>query len=139
MSATEASGNGGASAGIAETVRTGQLLPVAPQELANERWADGDGPATGELGRLAEIVLPADDHAPGAARIVIAHCLTGLVAPTIVDEAQLLGSELVKNSLPHARVDRGDTMFVRVHLGTETLRVEVEHSRTTGWFEMARA
>jgi hypothetical protein len=139
MSATHRSANGGASAAIAQTVRTGRLLAIAPREPANERWADGDGPASGELGRLAEVVLPTDDHAPGAARIVIAHCLTGLVARAIVAEAQLLGSELVENRLPHARVDRGDTMFVRVHLGTETLRVEVEHQRTTVWFEMARA
>jgi hypothetical protein len=138
MSATDGSANGGASAAIAQTVPTGRLFAIAPPALANERWAGGDDSVTGELGRLAEVVLPAEHHAPGAARIVIAHCLTGLVTRAILDEAQLLGSELVKNRLPHARVDRGDTMFVRVHLGTETLRVEVEHQRTT-WFEMARA
>ena len=69
MSATDGSGNGGASAGIAQTIRGGPL---------------------------EEVVLPADAAAPGAARTVI-------------------------------------------RLGTDTLRVEVEHPRTTDWFEMGRA
>jgi hypothetical protein len=139
MSATDGSANGAASAAIAQTVHTGRLLAIAPREPANGRWVDGDGPATGELGRLAEVVLPADDHAPGAARIVIAHCLTGLVARAIVAEAQLLGGQLVEDRLPHAHVGRGDTILVGVHLGAEALRVEVQHPRTTDWFEMARA
>jgi hypothetical protein len=138
MSASDGSANGGASLAPAQTVRTGRLVAIAPRDPANERSAD-DRPATGELGRLAEVVLPTDAAAPGAARIVIAHCLTGLVARTIVDEAQRLGSELVADRLPHARIDRGDTMFVRVHLGAEALRVEVDHQRTTVWFDMARA
>ena len=71
MSATEESRSGGASAGIAQTVRTGPLLAVEPREPA----------ATGDLGRLGEVVLPADARtAAGAARIVIGHCLTGLVS-----------------------------------------------------------
>jgi hypothetical protein len=42
---------------------------------------------------------------------------------------ELLASALVTSPL-HARVDRGDTMFVRV---------EVDHLRTTDSFEMGRA
>lgn len=130
MSATEASGKDG----IGRTVRTGPLVALEPPQVAS----DAEGPATGVLGRLAEIVLPADDHAPGAGRLVIAHCLNGLASRMIVDEAELLGSELIKDSLLHRQAGRGNTILLSVHLGAETLRVEVEHQRTT-WFEMARA
>jgi hypothetical protein len=49
-----------------------------------------------------------------------------------------LGSALVTSPL-HARVDRGDAMFVRVDLGAEAPRVEADHPRTTDSFEMRRA
>jgi anti-sigma regulatory factor (Ser/Thr protein kinase) len=87
---------------------------------------------SGELARLGEVVLPADAHAPGAARIVITHCLAGLVARRILDEAILLGSELVTNSLRHADLRVGNPVFVRVHLGAEALRIEVENPGTVG-------
>lgn len=132
MSATEGTGHGGASAGIAQTTRSGPLLAAEPREPA----------ATGDLGRLGEVVLPAEATAAGAARIVIGHCLTGLVSRRIVGEAQLHGSELVSNSLLHAQVDRGDVVLVRVYLGAEALRIEIDipgSRRGTVWFEMGRA
>ena len=47
---------------------------------------------------LAEVGIPADDAAPGAARMVIVHCLAALVAHRVARDAELLGSELVTNS-----------------------------------------
>jgi hypothetical protein len=126
MSATEGTGHRGASAGIASTTRSGPLLAAEPRE-------------PGDLGRLGEVVLPADATVAGAARIVIGHCLTGLVSRRIVADAQLHGSELVSNSLLHGH---GDVVLVRVYLGAEALRVEIDNPRTrrgTVWFEMGRA
>jgi hypothetical protein len=128
MSATEGTGHRGAVAGIASTTRSGPLLAAEPRE-------------PGDLGRLGEVVLPADATAAGAARIVIGHCLTGLVSRRIVGEAQLHASELVSNSLLHAQVDRGEVLLVRVYLGAEALRIEIDNPGTrrgTVWFEMAR-
>jgi hypothetical protein len=128
MSATEGTGHRGAFAGIASTTRSGPLLAAEPRE-------------PGDLGRLGEVVLPADATAAGAARIVIGHCLTGLVSRRIVAEAQLHASELVSNSLLHAQVDRGEVLLVRVYLGAEALRIEIDNPGTrrgTVWFEMAR-
>jgi anti-sigma regulatory factor (Ser/Thr protein kinase) len=88
--------------------------------------------ASRELGLLAEVVLPADAAAPGAARMVIAHCLSGLVARRILGDAQLLGTELVTNSLQHAELRGGDPVFVRIYLGAEALRLEVENPGTAG-------
>jgi hypothetical protein len=132
MSATEGTGFGGASAGIARTPRSDPLLAAEPREPAT----------TGDLGRLGEVVLPADAAAAGAARIVIGHCLTGLVSRRIVGEAQLHGSELVSHSLLQDQADRGDVVLVRVYLGAGALRVEIENPGTrrgTVWFEMGRA
>jgi hypothetical protein len=132
MSATEGTGHRGASAGIARTTRSGPLVALEPRDPA----------ATGDLGTLAEVVLPADATAAGAARIVIGHCLTGLVSRRIIGEAQLHGSELVSNSLRHDQADRGDVVLVRIYLGAEALRIEIENPGTrrgTVWFEMGRA
>ena len=132
MSATEGTGHGGASAGIAHTARSGPPLALEPREPG----------ATGDLGTLAEVVLPADATAAGAARIVIGHCLTGLVSRKIVGEAELHGSELVSNSLLHDQADGGDVILVRVYLGADALRVEIDNPGTrrgTVWFEMGRA
>jgi hypothetical protein len=128
MSATEGTGQGGASEGIARAARSGPLLAVEPREPA----------ATGDLGRLGEVVLPADATAAGAARIVIGQCLTGLVSRRMVGEAQPHGS----NSLLHAQVDRDDLVLVRVYLGAEMLRIEIDNPGTrrgTAWAEMGRA
>jgi anti-sigma regulatory factor (Ser/Thr protein kinase) len=88
--------------------------------------------ASDELTRLSEVALAADAYAPGAARIVISDCLTGLVAHRVLDEARLLGSELVGNSVRHGDLRAGDPVVVRVHLGAEVLRIEVENAGTAG-------
>ena len=132
MSATEATGFGGVSAGTARTTRSGPLLAAESREPA----------VTGDLGTLGEVVLPADAAAAGAARIVIGHCLTGLVSRRIVAEAQVHGGELVSNSLLHAQVGGGDVVRVRVYVGSEALRVEIDNPGTRRgivWFEMGRA
>jgi anti-sigma regulatory factor (Ser/Thr protein kinase) len=85
-----------------------------------------------EPGMLGEIVLPAGAAAPGAARLVIAHCLTGLVARSVVDDARLLGSELVYNSVQHGGLRGGEPLLVRLYLGADAVRIEVENPGTFG-------
>jgi anti-sigma regulatory factor (Ser/Thr protein kinase) len=84
------------------------------------------------LARLGEVALPANDHAAGAARVVIDHCLSGLAARRVVDEAKLLGSELVTNSLQHGDLRDDDPVLLRIDVGAELLRVEVENPGTVG-------
>jgi anti-sigma regulatory factor (Ser/Thr protein kinase) len=91
----------------------------------------GDAPIP-ELGKLAEMALPSGSGAPGAARMVIAHCLTGLVAQQVLEDAELLASELVTNSLEHGGLADGDTVLVRVYLAADTLRLEIENPGTAG-------
>jgi anti-sigma regulatory factor (Ser/Thr protein kinase) len=80
----------------------------------------------------AEIVLPTGTGAPHAARTVIALCLTGLVAPSILHDAALLASELVTNSLEHGELADPDLVRLRVYLAPETLRLEIENPGTAG-------
>jgi anti-sigma regulatory factor (Ser/Thr protein kinase) len=94
-----------------------------------------DGDRAEDRVRLAEIALPAGPFAPGAARIVVEHCLVGLVAEPIVRDAQLLISELVSNSVRHGDLGDGDAVRVRVHLDPNTLRLEVENPGTAGTVE----
>jgi len=104
-------------------------------ELAERRppsgRRDSDRPGT-QPGELAEIALPVGSRAPGAARMVTAHCLTGLVAPRVLHDAELLVSELVTNSWDHGRLDEYDAVLVRIYLTAKTLRLEIENAGTAG-------
>jgi anti-sigma regulatory factor (Ser/Thr protein kinase) len=99
--------------------------PVAPGRRT------GETPVR-ELGELAEIALPAGSSAPGAARMITAHCLTGLVAPRVLEDAELLVTELVTNCLDHGQLDEHDVVLVRIYLAAKTLRVEIENAGTAG-------
>jgi anti-sigma regulatory factor (Ser/Thr protein kinase) len=101
------------------------LQPAAPSRRSSDA-------AIPQFGKLAEIALPTGSGAPGAARMVIAHCLTGLVSQRVLPDAELLVSELVTNSVRHGELGDGDTVLVRVYLAAETLRLEVENPGTAG-------
>jgi serine/threonine-protein kinase RsbW len=85
-----------------------------------------------EMGEPLEVVLPADVSAPGAARHVVARYLGDLVSPSVFDNAQLLISELVTNSVRHSGAVAGDQLTVRVDLAQTWCRVEVEDAGHDG-------
>jgi anti-sigma regulatory factor (Ser/Thr protein kinase) len=91
----------------------------------------GDAP-NGESAQLTEIELPINPRAPGAARIVVDHCLMGLVTRRVLDEVQLLATELVTNSLDHGQLGNDGFVLLRVSLATGTLRIEIENAGTAG-------
>jgi anti-sigma regulatory factor (Ser/Thr protein kinase) len=105
--------------------RESTVAPAAPSRR------NGDTAVPG-LGLLTEIALPGGSGAPGAARMVIAHCLTGLVAQRILEDAELLASELVTNSMDHGQLADGDLVFVRVYLAADTVRLEIENPGIAG-------
>lgn len=104
---------------------------IAGLQLAAPSRHSGDAPIR-QFGRLAEITLPAGSGAPGAARMVIAHCLTGLVSHRMLPDVELLVSELVANSVEHGELRDGDTVLVRIYLAAETVRLEIENPGTAG-------
>jgi anti-sigma regulatory factor (Ser/Thr protein kinase) len=87
---------------------------------------------TQQFGQLAEIGLPTGSGAPGAARVVVAHCLTGLVSHEILLDAQLLVSEIVTNSLRHGELSDGDSVLVGVYVATDSVRLEIFNQGTAG-------
>jgi anti-sigma regulatory factor (Ser/Thr protein kinase) len=73
-----------------------------------------------------DVTIPLDVQAPGLARAVVARCLTGGVASSVLANAQLLVSELVTNSLLHSGAAEGDALAVRIHVWRDVCRIEVE-------------
>jgi anti-sigma regulatory factor (Ser/Thr protein kinase) len=84
---------------------------------------DGDG---------IEVCLALDVQAPGAARSVVADCVGERVPVAMLDDAQLLVSELVTNSVRHSGASAGDGVVVRVELTRSMLRIEVEDPGSGG-------
>jgi anti-sigma regulatory factor (Ser/Thr protein kinase) len=79
-----------------------------------------------ETGEPLEVVLAADVGAPCAARQVVARYLGDLVAPSVFDNAQLLISELVTNSVRHSGAGANEQLTIRVDVAQTWCRVEVE-------------
>jgi anti-sigma regulatory factor (Ser/Thr protein kinase) len=67
----------------------------------------------------------ADAAAPGAARAALAESLVHQVALPVLRTAELLVSELVSNSVRHARMPVGASLEVRTEVADDVLRVEV--------------
>jgi serine/threonine-protein kinase RsbW len=87
---------------------------------------DGTSSARARHGEPLTIALPADPRAPGAARIAMRRWLTPRVPSNVVEDAQLVVSELLTNSVRHAGVTPRDVLHVRAQLARGVLHLEVE-------------
>jgi serine/threonine-protein kinase RsbW len=84
-------------------------------------------PLTGHAsGRRMEAAITTGHRAPATARQVVADWLFGEVPDRLLADAQLLVSELVTNSVRHARLPRDAVIRVRVELSEGVVHVEVE-------------
>jgi anti-sigma regulatory factor (Ser/Thr protein kinase) len=79
-----------------------------------------------EPAELADIRLAIDERAPALARTVLAGTLSGRVPPLVLEQAQLLTSELVTNSVLHCGASGDDALVFRVKLSSTSVRLEVE-------------
>jgi anti-sigma regulatory factor (Ser/Thr protein kinase) len=79
-----------------------------------------------DAGEPAEAAIPIGAQAPRVARSVIAQWLADHVAPSVLETALLLVSELVSNSVRHSGVPEGEDVVVRVGLWRDGCRLEVE-------------
>jgi anti-sigma regulatory factor (Ser/Thr protein kinase) len=100
--------------------------------LRGPRRHDVDADAHLNGAELAEVAIPFGSTAPGAARTVIERCLTDQVASSVLENARLLMSELVTNSVRHRGAADGDVVIVRVHLWRDVCRLEVEDPGSDG-------
>jgi serine/threonine-protein kinase RsbW len=73
-----------------------------------------------------EIRFALDVHAPAAARSAVADFLADRVEPSVLDNAQLLVTELVTNSVRHSGMPATADVVVRVELTPATVRLDVE-------------
>jgi serine/threonine-protein kinase RsbW len=88
---------------------------------ARRRAGASAGPVAGAT---LEVALPLDGRGPRAARTVV-DGLRGRVAPAVVDDAQLVVSELVTNAVRHSGVSDGGAVVLCVELTGTMLRLEV--------------
>jgi anti-sigma regulatory factor (Ser/Thr protein kinase) len=105
--------------------RGAKALKAENSELRgeNERLTDGGRIDAGEL---VEVPIVLDVQAPGVARTIVAECLDERVVPSALENARLLVSELVSNSLQHGGGQVGDGVVVSVELVPDWIRVGVQ-------------
>jgi anti-sigma regulatory factor (Ser/Thr protein kinase) len=115
--------------------RGAKALKAENSELRgeNERLADDArfrSRARGRMddGDLVEMSIALGVQAPGAARTVVAQCLDERVAASALENARLVMSELVANSLQHCGGQVGDRVVVSVELMPDWFRVGVQDS-----------
>jgi anti-sigma regulatory factor (Ser/Thr protein kinase) len=89
-------------------------------------WRLGSGPKGVDGSEPAEAAIPIGAQAPRVARSVVAEWLADHVAPSVLETALLLVSELVSNSVRHSGVPEGEAVVVRVELWRDGFRLEVE-------------
>ncbi len=81
---------------------------------------------------LVEIALERSTRAPSIAREIVVRSLAARVAPRVLDNAQLVMSELVTNSVRHSTAPDGAELVVRVRVWQDRCRLEVEDSGHEG-------
>ena len=91
---------------------------------ANERMGRQGGDGAAREGDALEACVPLDARAPGAARIVVGR-LRSRVPALVLEDALLVVSELVTNSVRHSGASDG-AIVVRVELTGTMVRLEVE-------------
>ena len=74
-----------------------------------------------------DLAIPSDEHAPRAARRALDQ-LSGEIPPSLLENARLLVSELVTNSVRHAAASDGAVIMLTVHMSEGMVRVEVADS-----------
>jgi histidine kinase/DNA gyrase B/HSP90-like ATPase len=107
-------------------------LRAANDRLRGRRRARSRADGRFEDGEPAEVAIALSFDAPGAARSAVAGYLAGRVAPSVVENARLLVSEMVTNSVRHSGAPHGDDVIVRVHLSRGACRLEVQDPGSGG-------
>jgi serine/threonine-protein kinase RsbW len=74
---------------------------------------------------FTDVELKGGPNAPAEARGVLRDGLRGRVPPHVLEDAGLLVSELVTNSVMHGRVGSAARLGLRIHLDEGVVRIEV--------------
>jgi anti-sigma regulatory factor (Ser/Thr protein kinase) len=79
-----------------------------------------------------EASLPIGPAAPATARAALTRWLDGHVAKEVLENARLLASELVTNSLGHAQLASDSSLRIAAQLSRGALRIEVRDPGSSG-------
>src|SRR3954454_18812281 len=99
------------------------LLALRPSEKRMSHSSAGTPTAMTE--EVAALEVPGGPEAPSVAREELLRRLAGRVPRRVLDDAGLLVSELVTNSILHGRVGADGVLGLRLALRGERVRVEV--------------
>jgi anti-sigma regulatory factor (Ser/Thr protein kinase) len=119
----------GAAALKAENAELRVAVARMPSQAARSApAANGGAPRDHDL----EISVPLDQHAPRAARKAVADHLRRHVSAAVLDDAKLIVSELVTNSVCHSGASAGATATIRVELTPTAVCLEVADAGRAG-------
>jgi serine/threonine-protein kinase RsbW len=107
-------------------------LRVESDRVHHQRHAGARANGHVDGGARIEARLALDAQAPGAARRLVADCLGDRVGSSVLDNAQLLMSELVTNSVRHSGMPAGAELIVCVDLTPGIVRLDVEDPGRSG-------
>jgi anti-sigma regulatory factor (Ser/Thr protein kinase) len=116
---------------IARLMEETQVLRDENADLFAQLEAARDPVAVSGVERL-EATLQAGPAAPATARAALTRWLSGHVPIEVLEDARLLASELVTNSLRHPDISEADSLRLAVQLSRGALRIEVLDPGTTG-------
>jgi anti-sigma regulatory factor (Ser/Thr protein kinase) len=101
--------------------------PLSAAAMApRERSAPRPSAVPARRERRLEVVVASGIDAPATARAAVAAWLSPQIPERVIEDAQLLVSELVTNSVRHARLAAGTAIVVSVEVFGAFVRVEVE-------------
>jgi hypothetical protein len=113
-----------------ESDRLERTLPVGVATPATARPAPPRPLVVASQIDRFEATLPVNPAAPATARATLTRWLSGHVPMEVLDDARLLASELVNNSLLQPDISEEDLLRLAVQLTDGALRVEVRDPGT---------
>jgi anti-sigma regulatory factor (Ser/Thr protein kinase) len=116
---------------IARLMHEAQALRDENADLRAQLEVARDSVAVDGFERL-EATLRAGPTAPATARAALTRWLSGHVPVEVLEDARLLASELITNSLLHPEISEDDSLRLAVQLSEGALRVEVRDPGTAG-------
>jgi anti-sigma regulatory factor (Ser/Thr protein kinase) len=117
---------------IERLMEEAQSLRAENADLVTQLEAARGVPAVANGVDRLEASLPIGPAAPATARAALTRWLSGHVPRDVLENARLLASELVTNSIGHADLSGDSSLRIAVQLSRGALRVEVRDPGSAG-------
>ena len=117
---------------IAQALKAENAHLRAQRERRGQRRSLAGAHGRVDGGERIEARFALDVHAPAAARSVVAECLGERVTPRVLDDALLLATELVANSVRHSDMPASAGVVVAITLTSASVRIDVDDPGSGG-------